>query len=132
MGYGTESSLFGIVAAVLGIVLILTVVLRMWKKVPQDKAGVVTGMKKRVITGGGGLVIPVFERIDYISLGNIPLSVATRSSLSSQGVPISVITTAVIKVRMKRTVFLQQLNSLRDVTRKRLLITFQGTAIGSS
>lgn len=63
MGYGTESSLFGIVAAVLGIVLILTVVLRMWKKVPQDKAGVVTGMKKRVITGGGGLVIPVFERI---------------------------------------------------------------------
>lgn len=99
MGYGTESSLFGIVAAVLGIVLILTVVLRMWKKVPQDKAGVVTGMKKRVITGGGGLVIPVFERIDYISLGNIPLSVATRSSLSSQGVPISVITTAVIKVR---------------------------------
>lgn len=75
MGYGTESSLFGIVAAVLGIVLILTVVLRMWKKVPQDKAGVVTGMKKRVITGGGGLVIPVFERIDYISLGNIPLSV---------------------------------------------------------
>lgn len=69
MGYGTESSLFGIVAAVLGIVLILTVVLRMWKKVPQDKAGVVTGMKKRVITGGGGLVIPVFERIDYISLG---------------------------------------------------------------
>lgn len=68
MGYGTESSLFGIVAAVLGIVLILTVVLRMWKKVPQDKAGVVTGMKKRVITGGGGLVIPVFERIDYIRL----------------------------------------------------------------
>ena len=46
MGYGTESSLFGIVAAVLGIVLILTVVLRMWKKVPQDKAGVGTGMKK--------------------------------------------------------------------------------------
>ena len=77
MGYGTESSLFGIVAAVLGIVLILTVVLRMWKKVPQDKAGVVTGMKKRVITGGGGLVIPVFERIDYISLGNFPAAFTT-------------------------------------------------------
>ena len=52
MGYGAESSIVGIVAAVIGIVLILTVVLRMWKKVPQDKAGVVTGMKKRVITGG--------------------------------------------------------------------------------
>lgn len=40
MGYGAESSFIGIVAAVVGIVLILTVVLRMWKKVPQDKAGV--------------------------------------------------------------------------------------------
>ena len=40
MGYGAESSIVGIVAAVIGIVLILTVVLRMWKKVPQDKAGV--------------------------------------------------------------------------------------------
>ena len=90
-----------IVLIVLGIIVILSVVLSMWKKVPQDKAGVVTGMKKRVITGGGGLVIPVFERIDYISLGNIPLSVSTRNSLSSQGVPISVITTAVIKVRNK-------------------------------
>lgn len=48
MGYGAESSILGIVAAVIGIVLILTVVLRMWKKVPQDKAGVVTGMKKEL------------------------------------------------------------------------------------
>lgn len=88
-----------IIMIILGIIVIVAVILGMWKKVPQDKAGVVTGMKKRVITGGGGLVVPVFERIDYISLGNIPLSVSTRNSLSSQGVPISVITTAVIKVR---------------------------------
>ena len=85
MGYGAESSIVGIVAAVIGIVLILTVVLRMWKKVPQDKAGVVTGMKKRVITGGGGLVIPVFERIDYISLGNIPLSGCTNQCYNNSG-----------------------------------------------
>lgn len=91
-------SLITPILIVLGIVLILAVVLSMWKKVPQDKAGVVTGMKKRVITGGGGLVIPVFERIDYISLGNIPLSVSTTNSLSSAGVPVSVVTTAVIKV----------------------------------
>ena len=123
MGYGTESSLFGIVAAVLGIVLILTVVLRMWKKVPQDKAGVVTGMKKRVITGGGGLVIPVFERIDYISLGNIPLSVATRSSLSSQGVPISVITTAVIKVRNEKNSILTAIEQFTGRNEKEIIAT---------
>ena len=92
----------GIVAIVVGIVIILAVIFSMWKKVPQDRAGVVTGMKKRVITGGGGLVIPVLERIDYISLGNIPLEVSTKGSLSSQGVPISVKTTAVIKVRNEK------------------------------
>ena len=123
MGYGAESSIVGIVAAVIGIVLILTVVLRMWKKVPQDKAGVVTGMKKRVITGGGGLVIPVFERIDYISLGNIPLSVATRSSLSSQGVPISVITTAVIKVRNEKNSILTAIEQFTGRNEKEIIAT---------
>lgn len=129
MGNGAESSFVGIVAAVVGIVLILTVVLRMWKKVPQDKAGVVTGMKKRVITGGGGLVIPVFERIDYISLGNIPLSVATRSSLSSQGVPISVITTAVIKVRNEKGSILTAIEQFTGRNEKEIIDNIQGTAI---
>lgn len=78
---------------------ILTSIFRMWKKVPQDKAMVVTGMKKRIITGGGGLVIPVLERTDTISLGNIQLNVNTIQTMSSQGVPIDVAGTAVIKVR---------------------------------
>lgn len=84
---------------VVGIFVILSVILSMWKKVPQDKAAVVTGMRKKVITGGGGLVIPVLERIDYISLGNIQLDVRTEESMSSQGVPIGVVGTAVIKVK---------------------------------
>lgn len=87
-----------IFAVVLGI-LVLTVIFRMWRKVPQDKAVVVTGMKKRVITGGGGLVIPVLERTDTISLGNIQLNITTSQTMSSQGVPIDVLGTAVIKVR---------------------------------
>ncbi len=95
----TLNELLPIIAIPLVIILVLVAVFSMWKKVPQDKAGVITGLKRRVITGGGGLVIPGVERIDYISLGNMPLRVDTRGSLSSQGVPISVSTTAVIKVR---------------------------------
>ncbi|WFR56692.1 SPFH domain-containing protein [Anaerocolumna sp. AGMB13025] len=87
------------VVAVAAGLTILTAIFRMWKKVPQDKAMVVTGMKKRVITGGGGLVIPVLERTDTISLGNIQLNVNTSQTMSSQGVPIDVAGTAVIKVR---------------------------------
>lgn len=87
------------IAVTAGILLILLLILSMWKKVPQDKAAVVTGLRKRIITGGGGVVIPVFERVDYISLGNIQLDVTTDESMSSQGVPIGVIGTAVIKVK---------------------------------
>jgi flotillin len=87
------------VVAVIAGLAILTVIFRMWKKVPQDKAMVVTGMKKRVITGGGGLVIPILERTDTISLGNIQLNINTSQTMSSQGVPIDVVGTAVIKVR---------------------------------
>lgn len=92
-----------IIVCVVGILLILSIIVSMWKKVPQDKAAVVTGMKKRIITGGGGLVIPVLERIDYISLGNIQLDVITEESMSSQGVPIGVVGTAVIKVKNEQT-----------------------------
>lgn len=87
------------VVVVVAVVLILSLVFRMWKKVPQDRAMVVTGMKKRIITGGGGLVIPVLERTDIISLGNIQLNINTSQTMSSQGVPIDVVGTAVIKVR---------------------------------
>lgn len=87
-----------IVAIAVAVVVVLALIFSMWKKVPQDKAGVITGLKKRVITGGGGLVIPGLERIDYVSLGNIPLHVETNKSLAMKGVPISVCTTAVIKV----------------------------------
>ena len=87
------------VVIVAALLLLISMIFRMWKKVPQDKAMVVTGMKKRIITGGGGLVLPVFERTDTISLGNIQLNINTSQTMSSQGVPIDVIGTAVIKVR---------------------------------
>jgi flotillin len=87
-----------IIAIVAGLA-VLTGIFRMWKKVPQDKALVVTGMRKRVITGGGGIVVPVLERTDTISLGNIQLNINTSQTMSSQGVPIDVVGTAVIKVR---------------------------------
>ena len=90
--------IIGIIVAI-GIILIFSIIFSMWRKVPQDKAAVVTGLHKRIITGGGGLVIPVLERVDTISLGNIQLDVTTDESMSSQGVPIAVVGTAVIKVK---------------------------------
>ena len=63
------------VPVIIIVVLILLILgfVSMWKKVPQDKALVVTGLKKRVISGGGGMVIPLLERTDAISLENMKM-----------------------------------------------------------
>ncbi len=88
-----------IAAIVLGVLILLIVsVLSMWRKVPQDKALVVTGLKKRVISGGGGLVIPLLERTDAISLENMQISVNVRG-LTSTGVDIEVGALTIIKIK---------------------------------
>ena len=96
------SDFLPIVLGVVGVVVVLIIILRMWKKIPQDKAAVVTGLKKRVVTGGGTLVIPVLERVDVISLENIPLSISTTGAMTNQGVPIIANGVAVIKVKNDR------------------------------
>lgn len=89
----------GPVWIVLIVVLVGLLVGSMWKKLPQDVAGIVTGLKKRVINGGGGLVIPVLERMDVISLSAISLTVSIEDSRSSQQVPVDVDSTVVVKVK---------------------------------
>ena len=124
----TLNELLPIIAIPLVIILVLVAVFSMWKKVPQDKAGVITGLKRRVITGGGGLVIPGVERIDYISLGNMPLRVDTRGSLSSQGVPISVSTTAVIKVRNSPDAILTAIEQFPGKNEQEIIKNIMSTA----
>ncbi|RHP31054.1 flotillin family protein [Lachnotalea sp. AF33-28] len=117
-----------VVACVVGILIILLVILSMWKKVPQDKAAVVTGLHKRIITGGGGIVIPVFERIDYISLGNIQLDVITEESMSSQGVPIGVVGTAVIKVKNEQGSIFNAIEQFTGRNEKEIETAIRNTA----
>jgi flotillin len=82
----------------LAFVLISIIIASMWKKVPSDKAMIVTGMKKRVITGGGGLVIPLFERIDSVSLELINAPV-TIKAMTEGGVELEVGALAVFKIK---------------------------------
>ena len=87
----------GIIIAV--IVVMIVLVSTMWKRVPQDKALVITGLKKRVISGGGGFVIPLLERADKISLENMKIEVRTDGARTEQGVDIRADGVAVIKVK---------------------------------
>ncbi|MCL1934858.1 MAG: SPFH domain-containing protein [Defluviitaleaceae bacterium] len=88
-----------IVLILIGIFAILITIALLWKKVPQDKALVVTGLKKRVISGGGGLVIPIFERTDVISLEIMKIQVGSEGALTEQGVELVVHGVAIIKVK---------------------------------
>lgn len=78
--------------------IVISVLFMLWKKAPQDKAIVVTGLRRRVISGSGGIVIPYLEQISRISLENIKVEVKTHESLDSNGVPIDTDGVAIIKV----------------------------------
>lgn len=107
----------GFIGIIIGVILIAAIILSMWKKIPQDKAAVITGLKKRVITGGGGLVIPLLERIDTISLESMKLDVRTNGAMTSQGVPINTDGVAVIKVRNDKSSILaaiEQFNAAKE------------------
>jgi flotillin len=94
---------FGVITIALTIVGVIVLMIfsiaLMWRKVSQDKALVVTGLKKRVISGGGGLVIPLFEKTDIISLENMKIEVRIDGALTGQGVNIKADGVAVLKVK---------------------------------
>ncbi|MBE5965903.1 MAG: flotillin family protein [Lachnospiraceae bacterium] len=106
----------GIIGALLLVILIF---MTMWKRVPQDKALVVTGLKKRVISGGGGFVIPLLERTDKISLENMKIEVRTDGAITEQGVDIRADGVAVIKVKSDMESILdavEQFNTGKELT----------------
>ncbi len=94
-----------LVPALIVVVLIILIfsLINMYKKVPQDKALVVTGFRgRRVITGGGGIVVPMLERMDVISLENMQIDIRIDGALTSQGVGIVADGVAVVKVKSDR------------------------------
>lgn len=95
-----DITMFIVPAIIVGVIILLIFsIFSMWKRVPQDKALVVTGLKKRVITGGGGFVIPLLERTDKISLENMEIEVRIEGALTGQGVGITADGVAVVKVK---------------------------------
>jgi len=97
MSLAGELAIIAIILVV--IVLAFFVFLALWKRVPQNKAAVITGRKKRIISGRGGTVIPLLERADMISLENIKIPLNIDRAISSQGVPVTVKSVAVVKVK---------------------------------
>ncbi|MGB5824785.1 MAG: SPFH domain-containing protein [Proteocatella sp.] len=81
-------------------VVVLLFIAFTWRKVPSDKAAIVTGLgKAKVLTGAGTIVIPILQRIDYITLENIGFEVTMKGTLTSNAVPVNTTGTVVVKIK---------------------------------
>lgn len=83
-------------------ILLVIFIFSCWKKVAADKAVVITGLKKRVLSGKGGFIIPFFETHCIISLENISMTTDVKEAPSQQGIFVDVTGTAVVKVRNEK------------------------------
>ncbi|MCR1950913.1 SPFH domain-containing protein [Clostridium sp. DSM 100503] len=81
------------------VVIVLIVFLSFWRRVPADKAMVITGLRKRVLLGRGGLMIPVLETSSTISLENISMTTDVNEAPAKQGIFVNIVGTAVVKVK---------------------------------
>ncbi|MGL4738299.1 MAG: flotillin family protein [Cellulosilyticaceae bacterium] len=109
------------------IIFILLSIALLWKKAPQDKAIVVTGLKKRVISGAGGIVIPIFEQVDRISLENMKVEIKTFGSLDRNGVPLDTDGVAIIKVKSDKECILQAIEQFNTGKEKETITVIKST-----
>lgn len=84
---------------IIAVAALIVLFLLCWRRVPADKALVITGLKKRVLSGRGGLMIPLLETSCVISLENISMTTDVTEAPSQQGIFVDVVGTAVVKVR---------------------------------
>ena len=89
----------GICLIVAGIIIvILLLILCCWRRVPADKAMVITGLRKRVLAGKGGIQIPFLETACTISLESVSMTTDITEAPSKQGIFVDIAGTAVVKV----------------------------------
>lgn len=90
-----------IVLAVIGLLLVVTVLARMFQKVGPDEALVVFGMGgSNVITGGGRVVWPLVQTSKRLSLALMSFDIAPQNDLyTNQGVAVTVEAVSQIKVQ---------------------------------
>jgi flotillin len=86
---------------VLGTVVLLTILARMYRKTAPNQALVVYGFRgQRVVNGGGTVIIPMLENCRELSLELMSFDVAPQQDLfTRQGVAVTVEAVAQIKVR---------------------------------
>lgn len=85
-----------LVGVIIALIIIFTLIC--WRRVPADKAIVITGLRKRVLSGKGGVQIPLLETSCTISLEAVSMTTDITEAPSKQGIFVDIAGTAVVKV----------------------------------
>ena len=106
-----ESGL-GVIGGIVVVVVVMTLVIMIFSrytKVGPNQVLIVSGRKHRledgttvgfrIVKGGGTFVLPVFEKVDLLSLELLTIDVQTPEVYTSKGVPVKVDGVAQIKVK---------------------------------
>ena len=89
-----------VILILIALAIIIFVVLKTWKKVPNDHAAVIVGIgNPKVVTGGGVFLIPLLQRMDVITLETLSLNVNIQNVKTSLGVPINADGYVILKVK---------------------------------
>ncbi len=129
--YKEEGSMDSIIIAgsiIAAVILVILLITTTWKRVPQDKALVITGLRKRVISGGGGFVVPLLERSDKISLENMKIEVIIEGARTEQGVEIRADGVAVIKVKSDKDSILSAIEQFNTGKEQQTIDIIKDTA----
>lgn len=111
---------------VIAVIAFFVVIFLFWRKVPADKAMVITGLKKRVLSGKGGLMIPFIETSCTISLENISMTTDITEAPSKQGIFVDIVGTAVVKVRNDEKSILTAVEQFCGANTKNTVQVIQG------
>ncbi len=106
-----ESGL-GVIGGIVLVIVVMTLVIMIFSrytKVGPNQVLIVSGMKHkmedgskvgfRIVKGGGTFVMPVFEKVDILSLELLTIDVQTPEVYTSKGVPVKVDGVAQMKVK---------------------------------
>lgn len=101
----------GIIAGgvvLLAIILLIVVISRLIIIVPPNMAAAITGRTRalkdgssvgyRTVTGGRTMRIPILEKVQWLTLGTIPLEISVNDAYSSGNIPLSVQAVANVKI----------------------------------
>jgi flotillin len=99
---------FIVLAAVIAFFAAFGTIMRNLIKVPPNKVAIISGRKRRLtdssivgfrlIHGGSTLRVPGLERVDYLDLNVIPLSLETKKAYTREGVAVTVQAVANVKI----------------------------------